>query len=323
MKKEIKEVEKAIDSNSMTDTRKMIQDLAADMGVSVKGLDKVPFIIKGCPAVSFHKNDPGLLRMMGIDPDDIFEGQGFYNTAIFPATKTKGFRIEPLRIVSDQYKLIQHDEMVLNVMKSLPTNLGVSAIDIQTTRDGGKCYARFKTNKSAEIIPGDIIEFRVGASNSVDATALFKMWHEAYRQWCKNGAMAPDSRFKSYNTRRLHKGGLELGDEIKNFVGSLDQAQEVIDGWKKYAKVKLTAPDLEKVFEELEVGPRVQDELMSTELRGDNATPTLLLENKNLTAWNMFNAFTQRITDSKSEELVKAEQGLKTSEVFERFVNAA
>lgn len=304
-------------TENISPAKEQLLELAEKKKVKISGLGSVPLtVLQVKPAASLHNIDQSILDAYGLDQDDLFEAEGFMNTAIFP-----GGRVVPLRIVSNQYKLVQHDEMILEVFQSIPDNMGVHEIQIDTTWSGSRCFVKFKTDKSTEIIPGDIIEFRISAANSVDGSMMFNLHQGAYRQWCSNGAMTPDSRFKKIKSKRLHKTGLELGAEIGRFVASLDQAQAAMEGWKKYTKVKLGAPDLDSVFKQLNVGPRVKDELMETELKGDETTPKALLENKNLTAWNMYNAFTQRITHGKSDEGVKIEKGLAVSSVFEHIVN--
>lgn len=301
----------------LTETREKILEYANKKKISIseKDVHGIPYIVQARPLFDYDGTDPAILKALGLSADDLFASEGLFNTAVFPDG-----RVEGLRIMSDQYQVVQHDETLLYILEHMPDDIGIESVDLHISGNGGRFNAHLKTKIYTEIVKGDKIFFRVSVDNSADGTHLLKLRHGAWRQWCSNGASMPDKRFKREFIRRLHKTNLDIDETFANFIQTMESVPAALDGWKRYAKKSLKAPDLEGLFEELEVGPRVQTELMETTLRGDEVTPQLLLENKNLTAWNMFNAFTQRITDSTSEESVKVANNIQVSRTFERLV---
>ena len=184
-------------------------------------------------------------------------------------------------------------------------------------------WATMESTLSEEIIPGDKIKFRATMQNSADTSKVLRFVAGAYRLVCENGMVSPDNRFESLSVNKLHKAGLDFVKDCQGFFENMDNSFASVGEWKKYAAMGLTQPAMEDVFEKLSAGPRVQEEILGLEMRGAETTPETLLKEGKLTAWDLYNAFTQRITDSESLESVKIENGTKLSNVFDKMVNAA
>jgi len=302
----------------MKNVRNEILEKADKMGIKIFGLENVPWIVQGRPLFDFDGVDSSLIRTLGQNPGDLFESQGIMNIAIF-----EDGRVEGLRTVSSQYKLLQHLDAINMSLDNVPEKFELDKIDIITSPNGGRVFANMESKLSSEIVPGDKVKFRATMQNSADTSKVMRFVSGAYRLVCSNGMVAPDSRFKAADVRKMHKGTLDFHRDCKGFFDSLDESVAAIDDWKRYADVKLTAPAMEDVFKSLKVGPRVQDEILKLSLRGQENSLDSLLESDHLTAWDAYNAFTQRITDSNSLEAVKIESGTKVSTIFDKLVKTA
>lgn len=299
-------------------TNDLIKERAEKMNIKITGLDEIPTIIQGRPLFDFEGADAETLKKFNCDPDDVFAASGMFNIALHPDG-----RVEGLKRVSTQYKVVQHNEAIWKLFENIPEVYELGNIDIYTSLDGGSCVAYFKSQNGIEIKKGDFVYPRTCMKNSADASIRFMVTSAMWRMWCSNGAMAPDNRFAKISARKLHKGSLDLDTEIAKYIDSIESNVEAMGLWKQYALKQLKAPDMDTIFEQLQVGPRVQEELLTTTLRGEGTTIKGLLETNNLTGWDFYNSFSQRITDSDSTESVKIENGIKVSNIFDKYLIAA
>ena len=146
----------------------LIMEKATKTGIKVSGLEIVPTIIQGRPLFDYAGVDEGLLKDLGQDPEDLFEAAGKFNLAVFP-----GGRVEALKIVSNKYKVVQHQKAIWSLFDKIPEGFGLSDIQIETSLDGGKCFAKFKSDQAFEVAPGDEIHYRLTLSNSADTSKKF------------------------------------------------------------------------------------------------------------------------------------------------------
>lgn len=294
-----------------------IAEKCEKMNITVTGLEDVPFIVQGRPLFDFVGVDAGVLESLGQSEDDLFQGAGLYNIAVFPDG-----RVEGLKTVSSQYNLVQHLDAINTSLDHVPNEFELDSVDIMTSHDGGRIWAKFFSKKRVEVKKGDLVQLVSTVQNSCDASKVYRMVAQAMRLACTNGMVVPDRRFSGSTVKKLHKGGLDLEKQVSGFFKEVDQSIGALDEWKRYAEKGITEEQMTGLFEDLAIGPKVQESITSTHLRGDNTTVQALIENKNLTAWDLYNSFTQRITDSDSSEAVKIENGTKISEAFDRLVFA-
>jgi len=240
-----------------------------------------------------------------------------HNIAIFPDG-----RVEGLKTVSGQYNLIQHLDAINVALDYVPPEFELDKIQIITSPNGGRIWANFSSKKLIEIFPKDKLRLLATLQNSADTSKVYRFLARIMRLICTNGMEAPDSRFDQVNIRKLHKGTMDLDSQVKTFFDNMEANFEAIDVWKGYADKKINTPQLDDVFTMLEAGPRVQEEILSLTMRGENTSVQTLLQGDKLNAWNVYNAFTQRLTDSDSLESVKIEKGQKLTKAFDELIAA-
>lgn len=301
----------------MENVRSQIEKKAEAMNVKIKGLDDIPWIVQGRQLFDFDGVDSRVLRELGQTTEDLFQAAGIMNIAVFPDGHVNG-----LKAVSKQYNLLQHLDAINIALDHVPSEFQLESIDINTSPDGGRVWAKMRSGLSEEIVPGDKIKFIATLQNSADTSKVMRFVAGAHRLVCDNGMTVPDSRFGKIGIKKLHKSGLNFKKDCAGFFENMQGTYEAIGTWKEYADHKLTAPALEDVFKALKVGPRVQDEVKSLSLRGQSDNLNSLLNGGNLTAWDAYNAFSQRITDSNSLDSVKMDNGAKLSEIFDEIIAA-
>jgi len=302
----------------MEKIRAEIKAKAAKMNIKVIGLEEVPWIVQGRPLFDFEGVDFMTLKQLNQNTEDLFAASGLMNVAIF-----SDGRVEGLKTVSSQYNLLQHLNAINLSMDFIPPEFQLEKIDIKTSPTGGRMWATMESALSEEIIPGDKIKFQATMQNSADTSKVLRFVAGAYRLVCSNGMVSPDNRFESLSVNKLHKSGLDFKKDCQGFFENVDKSFASVSEWKKYAAMGLTQPAMEDVFKKLSAGPRVQEEILSLEMRGQETTPRILLAENKLTAWDLYNAFTQRITDSESLESVKIENGTHLSRVFDKIMAVA
>ncbi len=293
-----------------------IQKMAEENEIKISGLDNIPHIVQGRPLFDMNGVDKEILNnFLPGEENGIWAGKGKMNIAIFPDG-----RVEDLRIVSDQYQVVQHGQALWHLMNALPEKFDLKSVDITVSPNGGKCNAKLTSGHELDLGKGDKVNYQLLMQNSGDASKRLSLMGGAWRLVCSNGMVIPDNRVEQVSTKKLHTGKLSLDSEIISFLDTVEQSIGSMDIWKDYLKKSLSAPDLESVFTALEVGPRIQEEILELGLRGENTSVQNELTNKRLTAWNLYNAFTQRITDSEASESVKLEKGTKISQYFDDLV---
>jgi hypothetical protein len=303
----------------MEEIRTQIEKKAATMGVKIHGLEDVPWIVQGRQLFDFEGVNSAVLRELGQNETDLFEAAGIMNVAVFPDGHVNG-----LKAVSSQYNLLQHLDAINTALDYVPSQFGLESIDIKTSLDGGRVWVRMESGLSEEIVPGDKIKYQATLQNSADTSKVMRFVAGAMRLVCSNGMVLPDSRFKKIGIKKLHKSSLNFEKDCKGFFENLEGTYEAVGTWKKYAEHKMSTPALEDVFTALKIGPRVKEEVLGLTMRGgDGNSLNSLLNDDNLTAWDAYNAFTQRITDSNSLESVKIDSGAKVAELFDKMVDAA
>jgi len=299
----IKKGVQLLGSRKMLESIERVMDKADKAGIKISGMEKIPEIVQG--RVLFDIGD-----------ENYYQGSGLMNVAIFPDGE-----VQDLKVVSDQYQIVQHSDAILNLFNAVPDDVGIREIDVTLSPNGGRCFAKFTTDFEVEVKKDDLLRYQFLLENSADTTRTLNLLGGAWQMICGNGLIIPDNRIEQIGSgRKLHKNNLSLDGEIANFIKIMGASVQSMDAWKNYAKKSLGIPDLADVFERLEVGPRVQEELMELELRGQSTTVRNQLENNRLDAWELYSAFTQRITDSEALESVKAKNGDKVSRYFDNLV---
>ena len=201
-------------------------------------------------------------------------------------------------IVSKDYKLVEHEElvgMVLDILES--KNLEVIDVEPVVSRDGAKMFCNI-TFREGEIM-GEIVRFGIRVTNSYDRTLGINILGFGLRLVCKNGMVAPTGETVSY--ARHIKGEIGLDEEklrvkIEAVVKSLKFFETMlIRSTREYIK----ALDVKEFLEKLNVPNSLKYRIIGTlrkycinvDLREVNKE-----NNPTLVRYHVYQAFTEVLT---------------------------
>lgn len=186
-----------------------------------------------------------------------------------------------LSVMSHEYKLIKHEEVIRDFEKALAGE--ISDRKITLCRDGAVFFARYLTPrvKSIEIKKGDIVRFGVEVFNSYDGSLPVGFVFTAIRLVCKNGMTIPKS-IARISVR--HIGNPDLTNIRDGFQKRLPLYLKSSDRWSEWSNITPTE-ELVDTFLKYNFGKRHQ------KMFGD-----LYKQSQDKTVWGLYNVFTRYST---------------------------
>jgi len=213
---------------------------------------------------------------------------------------------EPLAIVSDVYKIINHSEVIDKAQK-YATLLGAHTSDIFLTKSGSKVVAQFTyKDKTLATRTGDMVGLRVYVENSYGDMESAKLRIGGLVLKCLNGMVMPKDMFLLNVT---HKGDTaiqfpEPEDVLITFENSVHRIN------------KLTNVALPKSEYLIFGGKGIEAQLVPEKILGK-------IRNKEGTAWDLYNDFTYYVThdSTRSTAIGKLNRLGRISNWFEEQFN--
>jgi hypothetical protein len=236
---------------------------------------------------------------------------------------------QSLGVVSRDYQMITHEQAITQVMeilekKKLPK---IKPVRVQTTHGGSRMFAQFMLNRKSDLgIPtisntkvGDMIAPGFMITNSYDRSLRFGTESYIYRLICSNGMVARDQLFSS---RKRHTKSLDLDQMVETFVESFENFdKQIVPQVSALTTQILTADDFQ---DELNKVPSwIQGEAIDYLEKGNwikletTDAGTELEMIKNITKWDLLNAFTYVMSHSATQNpKIALELNRKISERF-------
>ena len=199
---------------------------------------------------------------------------------------------EPLAVVSDQYRLVKHNEL-LALIDGVVDKVGGDADrvprGIYFEKGGAKLRALYKFPHLARTLEGtDALCPLVSVANSYDGTTRVSIGIGAFRFVCTNLAIGGGGAFAS-GFRSLHKGEISFERVKEDLEQYLNQFEHVIALYKRFRALPWNEPHYERVFEPL------RKEL------GERHAQHVLRANGSATVFDAYNRLTQYAThDTRS-----------------------
>jgi len=200
---------------------------------------------------------------------------------------------EALGIVSDQYELLKHADVVNSFREALRDTEHEERI--QVTRGGANLFATYKLpSHTVEVAKGDMVALQFVVKNSYDGSNSLQIMLGALRLVCTNG-MVIGKQFFSYTQRHIGSGN-ELKIEVIR-----EKVDMLADQFTK------TLPYLQEMSQK-QVYPKFKvDSLFDQE---NVHLPQYLLEEaktdyveiNGITAWDYYNSLTSAITHGLKKE---------------------
>lgn len=194
-------------------------------------------------------------------------------------------------IVSDQYKVVTHEEILHKLLEGIPEEFGAPKISAKLWYNGarGEFTAVFPEMGKFEV-QGSAIDPKVVLKNSYDRSSNLKFDWGAVEQICTNGLRAFVS--KSRGSAKHIEGSvskLELQQKIQTALGSFSEQHGI---WLKWAERKLTEIEVKTVIAELPFTEKEQERLFELPLMNHNNMPLMDLKS-DMTLWAVNSAATQ------------------------------
>ncbi len=197
---------------------------------------------------------------------------------------------EPLGIISDQYQLIPHKEVLEKSREVLLQEKSIFEEKIDVTQNGSHCLIQYTfPDTKIEIQKGDAVSLQIIIVNSYDASTSIRFFIGAFRLICSNGLIIG----KGLTYYQRHTSELNT-DVIQTRFGDLFRYfnKSAVLAMNKMSKTKLFEKTSGRLFE------NYQDK---------KTFPLWLIENAQTryqkgsnTVWNFYNSFTYPITHGSS-----------------------
>ena len=201
-------------------------------------------------------------------------------------------------IVSKDYKLVEHEELVGIVLDILESR-GLDIIDIEpvVSRDGAKMFCNI-TSKETEIV-GEIVRFGIRVTNSYDRSLGINVLGYGLRLVCKNGMVAPTGETVRY--ARHVKGEIGLDEEklrvkIESVVKSLKFFEVLLE---RSTDSYIKALEVKSFLEKLNVSNSLKYRIIGTLKKYCLNVDLREVDNSNnptLVRYHVYQAFTEVLT---------------------------
>jgi len=192
-----------------------------------------------------------------------------------------------LGIISDQYKLIPHKEVLERSREALIQEKFIFEEKIDTTQDGSHCLIQYTfPNIKIEIQRRDVVSLQIIVINSYDTSTSIRFLIGAFRVKCANGLVI--GKGLAYYFQR-HTSGLDMKIFQERFRDvSRYFNKSVVPAMKKMGESKLSEETSHQLFEKYE-----DKKTFPVWLIGDARRR---YEEENPTVWNFYNSLTYSIT---------------------------
>jgi len=204
--------------------------------------------------------------------------------------KPSGFQYD---IVSDQYKLVHHEEVVKMVLESCPPEFGTPEFKIKMLLNGARAMVQATFSEMGKFkVNGSVINPMIRMINSINRSTNLMYVYGAEELVCTNGLVMFREQEKSKQRHMIHSlNTSELQAQIR---GNLEEFSETNQIWNKWAETQLSEIEVLKVIEDLPFTEREKEGLVHVRMlnHGHSTLADLNKENK-ATLWAVNSAATQ------------------------------
>ena len=199
---------------------------------------------------------------------------------------------EVLNVVSDKYKLVPHQDVLLPVAQALQEmGLAVESEQADVSQNGAYImYTWILADNPVDVAKGDRVHWAITLRNSYNYEAPLEFSFGAYRLICSNGLRIPAEQGESISGGK-HRQGLDVEHALFELRNFLAMRADTLKRWKDWDSQKITAENFDTVldgFKELSKAARAEIALR------------FATNGKRLTLWTAYNAMTWYITHQVS-----------------------
>jgi hypothetical protein len=203
-------------------------------------------------------------------------------------------------IVSDQYELVYHEEVLHNLLNAIPPEFGTPNIHAKMFKDGARASfsAKFPELKEYEI-KGSETEVEYRLKNSYDRSTYLNYSSGLNELVCTNGLRSFVVKDKG---RAKHIGqtisSFQLEDRLKASLEDISNSHKI---WLQWAETKISQINAISIVEELPYSEKETETLLALPLLNHGGESITSLKEK-ATLWTIMSAGTQMVHEIKSEE---------------------
>jgi hypothetical protein len=203
-------------------------------------------------------------------------------------------------IVSDQYELVYHEEVLHNLLNAIPPEFGTPNIHATMFKDGARASfsAKFPELKDYEI-KGSETEVEYRLKNSYDRSTYLNYSSGLNELVCTNGLRSFVVKDKG---RAKHIGqtinSFQLENRLKASLEDISNSHKI---WLQWAETKISQINAISIVEELPYSEKEVQTLLALPLLNHGGESITSLKEK-ATLWTIMSAGTQMVHEIKSEE---------------------
>lgn len=210
-----------------------------------------------------------------------------------------------LSIVSDQYKIVRYEDILILVNEITSAIDGYGKIQIvpRSLVGGGRFQIQLKfpeMQKSIKVV--DNIIPKLDVFTSLDLSFKLTGRFGAFRLLCTNG-MGVWERFRSFAKRHLQT--LILDDLHKTIEEGLGGFKEQVIEWKKWSEMRVPLAVYDDTWKRLPFSTHEREKIEVLPELSTKLTLKSALEKKSLTVWDMNSVLTQFATHDVRSEIRK------------------
>jgi len=209
---------------------------------------------------------------------------------------------------SNQYKIVQHEEALLQMEEILTQLPEYSKPEIKPTvfKEGArlKIHVRFP-EVNFEVGPRkEQLNPSVELRNSYDLSQQFLVRFGSHQMVCSNGMYAFKEMQKLSKKHRQNLDSEAVVQEITDYMGKFS---EQVGWWDKWARKRLDASGVQEIFDAVGFSEKRSEEILALPLIGRGQETLKVI--KTPTYWDVNSAVTQFLTHNIDSELVRIDIG--------------
>ena len=218
-------------------------------------------------------------------------------------------------VVSDKYRLVFHEDVLSNLLKACPEELGAPEIEVLFWKEGARfrATATFPDVANVEVKKGDPVKPRVVFKNSYDRSSFLRFEYGAEQLVCSNGLVAYMKENET-STKHLGETNIEnLSDLIKDKIGNFAKQLGI---WQSWTELPLPE-DAVIIAKKMPFSPREREKLLALPLL-NNEGRTLTSLGTSATLWDLQSAATQ----FAKHEVVGVQRSFDLEEQIAKFMES-
>ncbi|MFB3880979.1 MAG: DUF932 domain-containing protein [Armatimonadota bacterium] len=210
----------------------------AELSAEIPTFTRQPFTVSA-------EQGPTQPNLFG-DPSPLLQGPNRYYDVIVREPLRLGEAPIPVGIVSKQYALVQHRDLLNaagRALKRIGADLEGVCADLEITEYGGRMLVHLRLPEKYDFNPGDgeQMTLRLACINSVDRSMPLQAWLGWFRLICSNG-MIVGAVLTHY--RQVHDASLDLSDVPTVLEAGLKLAEEDRESFAAWYTRRVEEPRL-------------------------------------------------------------------------------